>query len=102
MVPVQRFAVRNAARALLAVPSLRAVFSAALTHRISYGHGFVMPSINRRTVVAVENGHCPSCTRFGAFSSPNHTLSGVAIGRVSTNDNTRVWRSRGPSVAAFR
>lgn len=72
------------------------------TSPFAYGHGFVMPSINRRTVMAVNNGPCPSCTRFGAFSSPNHTLSGVTIGTVSTNDNTRVWRSRGPTVAAFR
>jgi hypothetical protein len=68
----------------------------------AYGHGYVMSSINRRTVMAVNNGPCASCTRFGAFSSPNHTLSGVTIGTASRNDNTRVWRTRGPTVAAFR
>jgi peptidyl-Asp metalloendopeptidase len=68
----------------------------------AYGHGYVMSSINRRTVMAVNNGPCGSCTRFGAFSSPNHTLSGVTIGTASRNDNTRVWRTRGPTVAAFR
>ena len=68
----------------------------------AYGHGYVMSSINRRTVMAVNNGPCGSCTRFGAFSSPNYTLSGVAIGTASRNDNTRVWRTRGPTVAAFR
>lgn len=68
----------------------------------AYGHGYVMSSINRRTVMAVNNGPCSSCTRFGAFSSPNYTLSGVAIGTASRNDNTRVWRTRGPTVAAFR
>jgi hypothetical protein len=68
----------------------------------AYGHGYVMSSINRRTVMAVNNGPCSSCTRFGAFSSPNYTLSGVAIGTATRNDNTRVWRTRGPTVAAFR
>ncbi len=68
----------------------------------AYGHGYVMSSINRRTVMAVNNGPCSTCTRFGAFSSPNYTLSGVTIGTSSFNDNTRVWRTRGPTVAAFR
>ncbi|MDZ4814047.1 MAG: zinc-dependent metalloprotease family protein [Pseudomonadota bacterium] len=72
------------------------------TSPFSYGHGFVMSSINRRTVMAVNNGPCSSCTRFGAFSSPNYTLSGVTIGTASFNDNNRVWRSRGPTVAGFR
>lgn len=68
----------------------------------AYGHGYVMSSINRRTVMAVNNGPCSSCTRIGAFSSPNYTLSGVAIGTATRNDNTRVWRTRGPTVAGFR
>jgi hypothetical protein len=72
------------------------------TTPFAYGHGYVMPSISRRTVMAVNNGPCPSCTRIGAFSSPNYTLSGVPIGTASFNDNTRVWRTRGPTVAAFR
>jgi hypothetical protein len=72
------------------------------TTPFAYGHGYVMPSINRRTVMAVNNGPCPSCTRFGAFSSPNYTLSGVPIGTANFNDNTRVWRTRGPTVAAVR
>jgi hypothetical protein len=68
----------------------------------AYGHGYVMSSINRRTVMAVNNGPCPSCTRVGAFSSPNYTISGVPIGTATRNDNNRVWRTRGPTVAAFR
>lgn len=72
------------------------------TTPFSYGHGYVMSSINRRTVMAVNNGPCSSCTRFPAFSSPNYSLSGVTIGTASFNDNTRVWRTRGPTVAAFR
>jgi peptidyl-Asp metalloendopeptidase len=72
------------------------------TSPFPYGHGYVMSSINRRTVMAVNNGPCSSCTRFPAFSSPNYTLSGVTIGTASFNDNTRVWRTRGPTVAAFR
>jgi len=72
------------------------------TTPFAYGHGFVAASINRRTVMAVNNGPCPSCTRLGAFSSPNYTVSGVAIGTASFRDNNRVWRTRGPTVAAFR
>jgi peptidyl-Asp metalloendopeptidase len=72
------------------------------TSPFAYGHGYVMSSINRRTVMAVNNGPCPSCTRIGAFSSPNYTLSGVAIGTAGSNDNNRVWRTRGPTVAGFR
>jgi len=72
------------------------------TSPFAYGHGFVMSSINRRTVMAVNNGPCSSCTRVGAFSSPNYTLSGVAIGTAGSNDNNRVWRSRGATVAGFR
>lgn len=72
------------------------------TSPFAYGHGYVMSSINRRTVMAVNNGPCSTCTRVGAFSSPNYTISGVAIGTANFNDNTRVWRTRGPTVAAFR
>jgi hypothetical protein len=72
------------------------------TTPFAYGHGYVITSISRRTVMAVNNGPCSTCTRFGAFSSPSYTLSGVPIGTASFNDNTRVWRTRGPTVAAFR
>ncbi len=68
----------------------------------AYGHGFVMSSISKRTVMAVNNGPCSACVRIGAFSSPSYTISGVAIGTAAVNDNTRVWRTRGPTVAAFR
>lgn len=72
------------------------------TSPYAYGHGYVMSSVNRRTVMAVNNGPCPSCVRIGAFSTPDYTVSGVAIGTASFNNNTRVWRTRGPTVAAFR
>lgn len=72
------------------------------TSPFSYGHGFVMASIGKRTVMAVNNGPCSACVRIGAFSSPNYTVSGVAIGTAGSNDNTRVWRTRGATVAAFR
>jgi peptidyl-Asp metalloendopeptidase len=72
------------------------------TSPFAYGHGYVIRSVNRRTVMAVNNGPCSTCTRVGAFSSPNYTISGVAIGTANFNDNTRVWRTRGPTVAAFR
>ncbi|SDD38374.1 M12 family metallo-peptidase [Aquimonas voraii] len=68
----------------------------------AYGHGYVITSQNRRTVMAVNNGPCSTCTRIGAFSSPNFSIGGVAIGTTTRNDNTRVWKTRGPTVAAFR
>lgn len=68
----------------------------------AYGHGYVIASQNRRTVMAVNNGPCSTCTRIGAFSSPNFTTGGVPIGTANRNDNTRVWKTRGPTVAAFR
>ncbi len=72
------------------------------TSPYAFGHGYVITAANRRTVMAVNNGPCSSCTRIGAFSSPNYTVSGFAIGTVNTNDNNRVWRTRGATVAAFR
>ena len=72
------------------------------TSPFAYGHGYVMSSANRRTVMAVNNGPCPSCTRLGAFSSPDYNFSGVPIGTANTNNHTRVWRTRGPTAAAFR
>ncbi len=72
------------------------------TSPFSYGHGYVIASVNRRTVMAVNNGSCSSCTRIGAFSSPNYTISGVPIGTANFNDNNRVWRTRGPTAAGFR
>ncbi len=72
------------------------------TSPYAYGHGFVMSSISRRTIMAVNNGPCSACVRIGAFSSPNYTISGVAIGTAANNDNNRVWRTRGPTVAGFR
>jgi peptidyl-Asp metalloendopeptidase len=70
------------------------------TSPFSYGHGFVMNSISRRTIMAVNSNTC--CTRIGAFSSPSYTVSGVTIGTASFNDNNRVWRARKAAVAAFR
>ena len=72
------------------------------TSPYAYGHGYVMASISKRTVMAVNNGPCSACVRIGAFSAPNYTVSGVAIGTAGSNDNTRVWRTRGATVAAFR
>jgi len=72
------------------------------TSPYAFGHGYVITAANRRTVMAVNNGPCSSCTRMGAFSSPNYTVSGRAIGTASFNDNNRVWRTRGATVAAFR
>lgn len=72
------------------------------TSPYAFGHGYVITAANRRTVMAVNNGPCSSCTRIGAFSSPNYTVSGFAIGTASVNDNNRVWRTRGATVAAFR
>lgn len=72
------------------------------TSPYAYGHGFVMSSISKRTIMAVNNGPCSACVRIGAFSSPNYSISGVAIGTAASNDNNRVWRTRGPTVAAFR
>lgn len=72
------------------------------TSPFSYGHGYVITSQNRRTVMAVNNGPCSTCTRIGAFSSPNYTINGVPIGTVNTNDNNRVWRTRKLTVAGFR
>lgn len=70
------------------------------TTPFAYGHGYVMRSISRRTIMAVNSNTC--CTRIGAFSSPNYTSSGVAIGTAATNDNNRVWRARAATVAGFR
>ena len=72
------------------------------TSPFSYGHGYVLASINRRTVMAVNGGVCPSCIRIGAFSTPNYTLGGIPIGTSNFNDNNRVWRTRGSTVAGFR
>ncbi len=70
------------------------------TSPFSYGHGFVMRTISRRTIMAVNSNTC--CTRIGSFSSPNNTLSGVVIGTANFNDNSRVWRARAATVAGFR
>jgi peptidyl-Asp metalloendopeptidase len=70
------------------------------TSPFAYGHGFVMTSISRRTIMAVNSNTC--CTRIGAFSSPNYTSQGVTIGTANFNDNNRVWRARKTTVAAFR
>ena len=72
------------------------------TSPYAYGHGFVMSSVSKRTIMAVNNGPCSACVRIGAFSSPNYTIGGAAIGTAATNDNNRVWRTRGPTVAGFR
>jgi peptidyl-Asp metalloendopeptidase len=70
------------------------------TSPYSYGHGFVMRSISRRTIMAVNSNTC--CTRIGAFSSPNYTTQGVTIGTANFNDNNRVWQVRKATVAGFR
>jgi peptidyl-Asp metalloendopeptidase len=72
------------------------------TFPFAYGHGYVISSQNARTIMAVNNGPCSSCTRIGAFSTSSYNIGGVPIGTAGVNDNTRVWRTRGPTVAAFR
>lgn len=69
------------------------------TRPFRFGHGYVVPGRNGRSVMAVSSNPQP---RLGAFSNPNQSFQGVAFGTTNFNDNTRVHRQRAATMAGFR
>jgi hypothetical protein len=67
----------------------------------AYGHGYVVPSNQWRTIMAYGDA-CGNCTRIQYFSNPSISYQGAATGTSSTNDVARVHRDRVSTVAAFR
>ncbi len=66
-----------------------------------YGHGYVVPSLTWRTIMAYAN-RCGNCPRIANFSNPSISYAGVPTGTPATNDVARVHRERALAVATFR
>ncbi len=69
------------------------------TSPFRFGHGYVVPGRNGRSVMAVSSNPQP---RLGAFSNPNQSFQNVPFGTSNFNDNTRVHRQRAATMAGFR
>jgi hypothetical protein len=67
----------------------------------AYGHGYISPQNNWRTIMAYGNG-CGGCNRVQYFSNPNISYNGLATGTTATNNNARVWNERSNTVMGFR
>ena len=66
-----------------------------------YGHGYVTPSQQWRTIMAYSTS-CGGCQRLNSWSNPNKTYNGLPMGTASKHDNARVLNQRAATVAAFR
>lgn len=70
-----------------------------------YGHGYCSPSPSAkwRTIMAYDwYGDCEGCIRINYWSNPYKTLSGLAMGTVTYENNARVLNERANDVANFR
>jgi len=73
------------------------------TTPFAYGHGYVYPSGNWRTVMAYPTA-CSSCTRIMYWSNP-YVLYGsgnVPMGTTTSENNARVWNEQSDIIMAFR
>ncbi|MET0395766.1 MAG: M12 family metallo-peptidase [Longimicrobiaceae bacterium] len=68
-----------------------------------YGHGYVAPTLNWRTVMAYVNA-CGSCLRVQYWSNPGVTYppTGQAMGTATYEHDARVLNETQATVAAFR
>ena len=71
------------------------------TTPFAYGHGYIDPSKNWRTIMAYGND-CNSCPRIQYWSNPNVYYNGISMGTTSTHNNTRVWNDNSNMVMTFR
>ncbi|QNA88355.1 hypothetical protein G4G28_07295 [Massilia sp. Dwa41.01b] len=66
----------------------------------AYGHGYLSPSRNWRTIMAYD---CPNgCPRINWWSNPSKTRNGVAMGTSTRSNNARVLNERAATLAGFR
>ncbi len=66
-----------------------------------YGHGYVSPTNNWRTIMAYGNA-CSGCTRIQYWSNPNILFGGISTGTTGLNNNARVWNEQSNNVMTFR
>lgn len=68
-----------------------------------YGHGYISPNKNWRTVMAYSY-HCNGCPRIAYWSNPriNHPVNRIPMGTTSLEDNARVLNEEMNRVKAFR
>jgi hypothetical protein len=73
------------------------------TSPYAYGHGYVSPTKDWRTVMAYGNA-CSNCKRVQYWSNPNVTYptTGQAMGTVTYENNARVLNETAATIAAFR
>ena len=69
----------------------------------SYGHGYISPGNNWRTMMAYGSP-CGGCPRLQYWSNPNinHPIDGLPMGNAITADNARVLNQTTPKVKTFR
>ena len=71
------------------------------TTPFGYGHGYIEPSKNWRTIMAYGNG-CNFCPRLQYWSNPNVLYNGIPMGTISTHNNTKVWNDNTNTIMTFR
>jgi hypothetical protein len=71
------------------------------TTPFAYGHGYVNPSKEWRTIMAYIND-CGSCPRLQYWSNPNVTYGSEPMGTFNTHNNARVWNEQSNTIMAFR
>lgn len=71
------------------------------TNPFTYGHGFVDPASNWRTIMAVFNSTIP---RIQFWSNPNvdHPIDATPMGTANFNDNARVLNGETQNMADYR
>lgn len=71
---------------------------------VNFNHGYVNTAKGWRTIMAYNNGACPSgyCTRIQYWSNPLVKYGGDPTGVASTNYNARCLGNTRTTVAAFK
>lgn len=70
------------------------------TSPFAYGHGYLSPNRNWRTIMAYNCSN--GCPRINYWSNPNKTRDGVAMGTTTRANNARVLNERATVLAGFR
>lgn len=73
------------------------------TSPFAYGHGYISPGKNWRTVMAYGN-YCNNCVRVAYWSNPNVTYpgDGRAMGTTARENNARVLNDETERMKSFR
>lgn len=67
----------------------------------AYGHGYIAPSKQWRTIMAYGYG-CNDCVRINYWSNPDVLYNGIPMGTSNRQNNARVWNEQSNKIINFK